>query len=118
MAVYKKGDIVKGLITGIEDYGAFVAFDDGYTGLIHISEISSGFVSDITSYFKLGDEIESEVIDVDDENKKLKLSIKYRTKDNDSSKKIKEVGSGFDILRDNLGGWIDDKMTEINEKSD
>ena len=38
----KKGDSVKGKVTGVENYGIFLLMDDGYTGLIHISEISFG----------------------------------------------------------------------------
>ena len=42
--MYKIGDTVKGKITGIQKYGIFVAVDNEYTGLIHISEISNAFV--------------------------------------------------------------------------
>ena len=41
---YKIGEIVEGIITGIQPYGAFVSLDDETCGLIHISEISDGFV--------------------------------------------------------------------------
>ena len=41
---YKKGDMVKGKVTGIEKYGIFVSINDGVTGLIHISEIYDAFV--------------------------------------------------------------------------
>ena len=47
MTKYKVGSTVTGNITGIEKYGAFVSLDDYYSGLIHISEISEGFVKDI-----------------------------------------------------------------------
>ena len=40
MKKYKVGDIVCGNITGITDYGIFVKLEDGYTGMVHISEIS------------------------------------------------------------------------------
>lgn len=114
MADYKEGDIVTGIVTGIEEYGAFLSLENDYTGLVHISEMSKGFVSDINDYFKVGDTVEAKVINVDD-NKKLKLSIKYRTKDEEYNKNIKEVGSGFEVLKDNLDGWINDKMREIND---
>ena len=47
MTKYKVGSTVTGNVTGIEKYGAFVSLDDYYSGLIHISEISDGFVKDI-----------------------------------------------------------------------
>ena len=48
MNQYKKGEIVTGCVTGIEKYGIFVSLDDYYSGLIHISEISSFFVKNPT----------------------------------------------------------------------
>ena len=47
MLKYEKGKIVTGHVTGIEKYGIFVNLDEFYSGLIHISEISDGFVKDI-----------------------------------------------------------------------
>ena len=42
---FKKGDIIEGIIIKIVKYGAFLSFDGGYFGLLHISEISSNFVN-------------------------------------------------------------------------
>ena len=55
MSKVKKGRIVRGTVTGIESYGVFVSCDDYYTGLIHISEISHGFVKNITDFVHIGD---------------------------------------------------------------
>ena len=44
MTKYERDKTVIGCVTGIESYGIFVSLDDNYTGLIHISEISSDFV--------------------------------------------------------------------------
>ena len=85
MPKYKIGDSVKGKVTGIEKYGIFLLMDDGYTGLIHISEISEKFVRNVFDYVQLDEVIVSKVIEVDDENKRLKLTIKnldYRTCEN------------------------------------
>lgn len=117
MKKYKKGDIVKGIVTGIEEYGAFVTFNDGYTGLVHISEISKGFVSDVNNYFKIGEETLVKVIDADNDEHKLRLSIKYRTKNEEKDLGIEEVGSGFLGLKNNLDNWINTKISEINEKN-
>ncbi len=113
---YKEGQIVKGRVTGIESYGVFVGFDEYYTGLIHVSEISDGFVKNISDYVNIGEIIKVKIIDVDDENYQLKLSIKnmkYHINDN-TTKKIKETGTGFQILKDNLQNWINEK----NDKKD
>ena len=108
--MYNKGDIVTGVVTGISDYGVFIKLEDGYTGMIHISEVSLNFVNDINDYFNVGDKIKSTILEVDDENKHLKLSIKNRDfKYSKNDKKgIKEEGLGFSLLEDNLKKWIDD----------
>ena len=118
MSKYKVGSIVFGTVTGIENYGVFVNLDDYYTGLIHISEISHGFVRDINSFVSLGDTIRVKVIDVDDESFHVKLSIKDIDYKGLTPKrmKIEEVGSGFGILGRNLQRWIDSKIKEINDK--
>ena len=48
----KEKDIIKVKITGIKKYGAFASLDDNYNGLIHISEISYGFVRNINDYLQ------------------------------------------------------------------
>lgn len=110
MGIYKAGDIVEGIVTGINDYGFFVSFDDGYSGLVHISEISNGFVKDITNYVCLNDKISVEVISVEDESKKLKLSLKkiYNDTGAEKKKKIKETKTGFTNLGVKLYEWMDE----------
>ena len=115
MSKYKVGSIVEGSVTGIEKYGVFVSLDDYYTGLIHISELSHGFVRNVSSFVNVGDTIKVKIIDVDDELYHVKLSIKdidYRNI-NQKFMEIEEVGSGFGILEDNLGSWIEEKKDEI-----
>ena len=73
MAKYEKGKIVRGTVTCIEPYGAFVSFDETYTGLIHISEVSRGFVRSIGDFLSVGDHIYAEVLEVDEEKFHLKL---------------------------------------------
>ena len=66
MAHYKVGKIVKGNITGVEDYGIFVSLDNFYSGLIHISEISDSFVRNVADYVSIGETIRVKIIDIDD----------------------------------------------------
>lgn len=118
MTKYKKGRIIKGLVTGIESYGIFVSFDEFYSGLIHISEISHGFVKDINDFVKVGETIYTEIIDADEEQSHLKLSIKnitYRKKGiNKKYKKIKETPNGFNTLEYKLPKWINEKLNKLN----
>ena len=118
MAKYKKGNVVKGVVTGIESYGIFVAFDEFYTGLIHISEISSKFVKDPKNVVNIGDEIEVEIIGVDEVHNHLNLSLK-RLEINEmkikKKKQIVETENGFKTLAQNLQKWINDQL-ELVEK--
>lgn len=118
MSKYEKGKIVKGTVTGIENYGAFVSFDEYYSGLIHISEISHGFVKDISDFVKIGDTIYAEILNVDENLFQLKLSIKninYKNEYRIRKAKIKETSLGFDTLAYNLPFWIE-KNLKNNKK--
>ena len=117
MSKIKKGRIIRGTVTGIEPYGVFVSCDDYYTGLIHISEISHGFVKNITDFVKVGDLISVEILDVDEELGHLKLSIKnidYRNTGNIINDD--NYVDGFETLKDHLDIWINDKIKEIMDK--
>lgn len=87
MKKYYPGNIVKGKVVGIKPYGIFVSLDDDVLGLLHISEISDGFVSNIYKLVKIGDIIETKILDIDYQDKKAKLSMKAIKKRNRYRKK-------------------------------
>lgn len=114
----KVNDIIEVVVTGIQKYGVFVLINGKYDGLIHISEISTGYVRNINDYVKIKDKIYAQVVEVDEENKKYKLSIKnidYR-----NGGKILNNGdiitNGFEPLKDHLDLWINEKIKEIMDK--
>lgn len=72
------GDVVKGVATGVVDFGVFVNVD-GIEGLIHISEISWERVNNPADYVKVGDSIEAKIIAIDKE--RLSLSMKQLVED-------------------------------------
>lgn len=116
MAKYEKGKIVSGTVTGITNYGIFVSFDDYYSGLLHISEISDGFVKNINDYAKIGDIIDVKILEVDYDNSHLKLSIKdigYNKNKNIKRKKIIETSTGFSTLSYKLPIWIEENLKKI-----
>ncbi|MEG0794449.1 MAG: S1 RNA-binding domain-containing protein [Bacilli bacterium] len=111
---YNVGDIIKVKVSGIEKYGIFVHVDDLYNGLIHISEISSGFIPDINDIVKFGEEIYCLVTDVDTKTHQLKLSIKnINYKNKIDPELIQETRLGFLPLKSKLDEWINDKLKEI-----
>ena len=70
----KVGDVLDGRITRIKKFGAFVELPGGTTGLIHISEISSTYVDDISKFLQIGQIVKVKVLTV--QNNKIALSIK------------------------------------------
>ena len=116
---YKEGKIVTGNVSGIEKYGIFVNLDEYYTGLIHISEISSKYVRDISKYVEIGETIRVKVLSVDEEMHHISLSIKdidYRV-NRKRKAKIKETPMGFITLSQKLPIWIDKKMEEYDNNA-
>ena len=111
MKKYKIGDVVTGTVTGIESYGVFVNVDEYYTGMVHISEISDKFVSNIADNYLVGDNIRAIVIDIIEEKKQLKLSIKSLNKTECIDKSL----NGFEPLKEKLPEWINDKISEIEQ---
>jgi small subunit ribosomal protein S1 len=113
----KVGDVVKGSISGVVNFGIFVTFN-GLEGLVHISEIAWGHVDNPGNYGKLGDDIEVKIIGI--EGEKISLSLKQMsedpwseiTKDYKEGQKIKgkitrmtDYGAFVEISRD-INGLI------------
>ena len=76
MQKYYPGAVVKGTVVSIKPYGAFISLEDNVNGLLHISEITDSFVSDVNKYVKVGQSIDLKVLDIDDETNHVKLSLK------------------------------------------
>lgn len=111
------GNIVKGQITGVTPYGVFVSLEDDYSGLVHISEVSDKFVKDLPMLFNIGDIIDVKILEIDEDKREVKLSIKkidYKVEE--SLSRIPETGSGFGLLEKNLGKWTASKLKEITKK--
>lgn len=78
----KVGDKVKGKVVVVADYGAFVEVQPGVEGLIHVSEISwSNHLKPAQEFFKVGDEVEAQVLTLDREDRKMSLGIKQLSTD-------------------------------------
>lgn len=108
---YKINDIVDVYVTGIQPYGVFVKLDDGVNGLLHISEISSGFVSDIYEYVNLDSIIKVKIIDILDPLK-VRVSLKALEKESKRRQRRFPIRTlpvftiGFKTLEVNLKEWI------------
>ncbi len=73
------GQVVKGKVTKIVQFGAFISVDDGIEGLVHISELANRHVENPETVVKPGDEVFVKVIDVDLDRRRISLSLKQAT---------------------------------------
>ena len=113
--MYKLGDIVLGKITNIVGYGAFVQIDDEYSGLIHISEFSDNYVKTINDFVSVGDKVKLKIIEVEEDNKRFKLSYKLVNKVRGVKGDIPKYTIGFKSLRDRLPQFIKDQEKNFEE---
>ncbi len=102
---YSVGESVSGVVSGVTDYGAFVRLEDGTGGMIHISKLSRGFVSDIHEYIKKGDEVTATVISTD--RGKIALSLIMDT----------EEKQDFESMLASFKSISDEKIAGINSRN-
>ncbi|CAJ1185924.1 General stress protein 13 [Companilactobacillus paralimentarius DSM 13238 = JCM 10415] len=117
------GDKLTGTISGIQSYGVFVKLDSTHQGLIHISELKHGFVSNIEERYKIGDEVQVVVMGIDEYNQKISLSTRALNPEKvgrpilhkhfwtDYRDKI-----GYKTIAKEKNGWVNSAMALISEK--
>jgi len=93
---YKIGDLVKGKVTKLASFGAFVQLADDIDGLVHISQLSEDRVDKVKDILKIGQEVEARVIKVDRTERRIGLSVKAA---NYSEEEIKRESEAFDSIK-------------------
>ena len=93
---YKIGDLVKGKVTKLASFGAFVQLQDDIDGLVHISQLREDHVAKVKDVLKVGQEVEARVIKVDKIERRIGLSIKAA---NYSEEQLRKEVESFDTLR-------------------
>lgn len=83
------GDKVKGKVTGITKFGAFISLETGDTGLVHISEVADGFVKDIHDVLRADDEVMVKVTSIAADGK-INLSIRQAQEKTERVEKIEK----------------------------
>lgn len=71
----KAGEVYEGKVTGLTGFGAFIRLDNGESGMVHISEVSTAFVKDIHDFLTVGQSVKVKVLSVGEDHK-ISLSIK------------------------------------------
>ena len=105
----KKGEIVYGKVTNILGYGAFVSVGE-YDGLIHISELSDNFVRDIHEFVNVGQQNKIKELDIDEKEKKLRLSYKLLNKNRGVKVEVPKYKIGFDTLKKEMPNFISKEL--------
>ncbi|MCH4207816.1 MAG: CvfD/Ygs/GSP13 family RNA-binding post-transcriptional regulator [Solobacterium sp.] len=122
---YQTGQIVEGKVTGIQPYGAFVSLDKHTSGLIHISEISDGYVRDISRFVQLGDTVRVKIIDYDQKTGQARLSLKALNHTRVRSRRhpvgrikasLPEMKIGFGSIAGHMPQWIAEASGEGEKK--
>ena len=84
IANYNIGDVVKVTIVSITSFGAFARIIDGVDGLIHISQIADKKVENVKDILTVGDEVDVKIIDIDEESKRISISMRALIEDEDA----------------------------------
>ncbi|MBQ4068132.1 MAG: 30S ribosomal protein S1 [Lachnospiraceae bacterium] len=88
---YAVGNVVKGKVARMTDFGAFVELESGIDALLHVSQIAKAHVDKPADVLKVGQEIEAKVVDFNEENKKISLSIKALLTEEATEEVVEEV---------------------------
>lgn len=89
------GDVVTGKVVNLLDFGAFVRLDEGVDGLVHVSQISKEHVNKPSDVLKVGESVNAKIIDVNEENQRISLSIKAveENKENDVEEEVQNFAN-------------------------
>ena len=132
------GAIYDGVVTGLTKFGAFVKLDNGTTGMVHISEVASEYVSDISQHLAEGDKVKVKVIEINEKGK-VSLSIKKAQPESEKPKQSKprpqnnknsdrgwkgapqqesSAPMSFEDMMAKFKAQSEDKMSDIKRSSD
>ncbi len=134
------GSVYDGTVTGLTNFGAFVKLDNGVSGMVHISEVASEYVSDISQHLSEGDKVKVKVLEINEKGK-VSLSIKKalpqeekpkpqpkpRTKPNNNSQNRGWKGApqqesnapmSFEDMMAKFKAQSEDKMSDLKRSSD
>lgn len=117
------GTIIEGKVTGITKFGAFVQLENGKTGLVHISEISNEYVTDIADHIQMNQTVKVKVMSIENEDK-IALSIKRATPrpapkpSNGNTATKRPANVHFSSAADMASLSFEDKLLRFKQDSD
>jgi S1 RNA binding domain protein len=114
------GSVIEGKVTGIANFGAFIELPEGAVGLVHISQVSEKYVTNINEHLKAGDVVKVKVLGLNNKGK-YDLSIKQATKKEFSSSMppiARQKGRGRPKEARHPKGSFEDKITQFLKQSE
>ncbi len=118
---YNVGDVVKGKVVRLVNFGAFVELEKGVDGLVHVSQISNQWLENPVSALEVGQEIEAKILDINVEKEKITLSIKALlpevekpVKEESEDKKGKKRVKQEEPVEEELREWKDSSSGDVS----
>ena len=112
---FKVGEIIKGKVTKIASFGAFIEMEEGIDGLVHISQISNEHIERVRDALEPGQEVEARVVKIDSAERRIGLSIKAAAIDDSefevSDDMLEGLRPGEDLV--DLAGAFDDALNSL-----
>ncbi|MBN2468663.1 MAG: 30S ribosomal protein S1 [Deltaproteobacteria bacterium] len=114
---YSTGQVVDGTVTNITDFGIFLELSEGIEGLIHISEIDKGKTDKLSQLVNVGDKLKALIINIDERDRKIGLSLKELEKHTDESE-MRQYMSQQASTEASLGEIIETKEKKATPSSE
>jgi 4-hydroxy-3-methylbut-2-enyl diphosphate reductase len=125
---YQVGQLLVGKVVQIKEYGAFVELEPGLDGLVHISEVAHKRVTDLNDELKVGQEVNTKILEIDKEKKRISLSIKetleppiFEEQNEESEEGVEDMEenkSFMDQVKDKAEDLMEDAKEKIEELKD
>ena len=118
MSAYQIGEIYTVKIKEVKPYAAFIIFDDGTLGMLHISELSDKFINDIERYVSSGDSISVKLLEIDPKNGFARVSYKQVpdelkfTNHVNVRKALDKDEEAFKTLKEKIPQWIKEELNK------
>jgi small subunit ribosomal protein S1 len=111
---YKVGQLVKGSVTKLTSFGAFMEIEEGIDGLVHISQISEDRIQNVKDVLKPGQEVEARIVKIDPVERRIGLSIKAASVPEEEFEVSEEMLTGLRPGEDlvDLAGAFDEAFGE------
>lgn len=111
---YPTGARVKGVVTSVTDFGVFMELEEGVEGLIHVSQLGLQRGENLKEKFKVGEEVEAEVINVDRNERRISLSMKQARRKKDKEEYAQYLEESTDAVT--FGDLLQQQLSQSREE--